>query len=282
MRTTRAAPPRLTWDQYGTRTAALRVHRQTLRTPVAVHWHEFYELGFVVAGEGKHVCNGAARNLGPGDLFVITPADFHEVVPNPNATLALIDVTFHAGLLDLEAQRLVAGVQVHVPRTAAVSLDIQHLIAEQETPDIGSQLVMRVTMHRIIVGVARLAGVGTRGTNASATGDESAAVHDALMYVQQHFHRPLTLAEVAAQAHLSPNYFSERFRRVTGLPFGRYLQERRLEFARSLLGASDLPVTEVCYAAGYRTLSQFERMYKRRYGRTPGQDRRRTGALEVS
>lgn len=276
-----SAPPRLTWDQYGARATVLRVHRQTLRTPVAVHWHDFYELGYVLAGEGRHVCNGGASSLAPGDLFVLTPADFHEVTPASNATLELVDVPFHAELLELDAQRLVAGVQVRVPATSDVAIDLQRLIAEQETLGLGSELVMRATLQRIVVAVARLSGAGSRSLVAAPTAEGSREVHDALVYMQQHFRLHLTLAEVAAQAHLSPNYFSERFTRVAGVPFGRYLQALRLEFARSLLGASELPVTEVCYAAGYRTLSHFERAYKHRYGRSPSHDRGRTGADEL-
>jgi transcriptional regulator GlxA family with amidase domain len=43
----------------------------------------------------------------------------------------------------------------------------------------------------------------------------------------------------------------------------------RLEFARSLLRASPLPVSEVCYVSGFNTLTHFEKMYKRKFGHSP-------------
>jgi AraC-like DNA-binding protein len=270
-----SAPPRYTWDQYGARATVLRAHHQKLRTSVPVHWHEFYELGYVLAGEGIHVVNGGASSLSPGDLFILTPADFHEITLAPHATLELVDAPFHAELLEKDAYRLVAGVQVHVPPNSEVATDFQRLIAEQETQGLGSEFVMRATLLQIVVAAARLSIVRSRGRVAApapAPG-ESHELHLALMYVQQHFRQHLTLAEVAAQAHMSPNYFSERFTRIAGMPYSRYLYGLRLEFARSLLGASELPVTEICFAAGYRTLSHFERAYKQRYGRSPSQDR---------
>jgi AraC-like DNA-binding protein len=95
------------------------------------------------------------------------------------------------------------------------------------------------------------------------------ALRGAVRHVDRHFREPLTLSSVAAEAHLSPNYFSERFRQLTGTAFQLYLQERRLRFARSLLAATSLSVTEVCHAAGFGSLSHFGRAYRRRYGVSP-------------
>ena len=91
----------------------------------------------------------------------------------------------------------------------------------------------------------------------------------AVRYVDRHFREPISLADAARRAHLSPNYFSERFRRYTGTSFQLYLQERRLRFACSLLTSTSLSVTEVCHAAGFNSLSHFGRAYRRRYGTAP-------------
>jgi AraC-like DNA-binding protein len=77
---------------------------------------------------------------------------------------------------------------------------------------------------------------------------------------------------------LSANYFSECFHRVVGTPFQTYLADTRLEFAKALLGVSQLSVTEVCYASGFNTLAHFERMFKRKYGHTPSRYRRECAA----
>lgn len=91
----------------------------------------------------------------------------------------------------------------------------------------------------------------------------------AIVYMHHHFREPLTLERVAAQAHLSPHYFSTSFHRATGSSFQTYLGELRLRFARTLLRVSDLPVTDVCHAAGFATLSYFERAFRRRFGAAP-------------
>jgi len=92
--------------------------------------------------------------------------------------------------------------------------------------------------------------------------------------MQQHFHLPLTLAEVAAQAHLSPNYFSERFTHVAGVTFGRYPQALRLEFAGALLGAFGAACDRGLLRSWLPHPLAF-RAYKHRYGRSPIHDRGR-------
>ncbi|WP_082593398.1 AraC family transcriptional regulator [Paenibacillus sp. Soil766] len=52
--------------------------------------------------------------------------------------------------------------------------------------------------------------------------------------MQHHFREKLTLHEVAARVNLSPNYFSEQFRKETGITFQSYMLEIRLDYARSL------------------------------------------------
>jgi len=98
------------------------------------------------------------------------------------------------------------------------------------------------------------------------TRDPSSAITRAVLYVDRHFRQPLTLKAVAAQAHLSRNYFSGRFRDVTGTSFQTYLQQRRLHFARSLLASSRLGMSEVCHASGCNSVSHFSRAYRLRYG----------------
>jgi AraC-like DNA-binding protein len=104
-----------------------------------------------------------------------------------------------------------------------------------------------------------------RGTPAG----QHPAVHDALIYLHHHFREPLTLDAVARHAHLTPNYFSGCFHQATGASFQCYLQDLRLRFAMSLLCVSDLPVTDICYAAGFHTVSHFVRAFRQKSAARP-------------
>jgi transcriptional regulator GlxA family with amidase domain len=146
-------------------------------------------------------------------------------------------------------------------------VDLRRLQAEFEEPRLGSARLVEALVGCLVVELARHQLVQ------AAVADHRPGVADelraAVRYVDRHFREPISLADAARRAHLSPNYFSERFREYTGSSFQLYLQERRLRFARSLLASTSLSVTEVCHAAGFNSLSHFGRAYRRRYGTAP-------------
>lgn len=65
-----------------------------------------------------------------------------------------------------------------------------------------------------------------------------------------HLDRPLEVARLAAEARMSVRTFNRRFREETGHSPGAWLTERRVDHARHLLEATDLPVDEVARRAG--------------------------------
>lgn len=68
------------------------------------------------------------------------------------------------------------------------------------------------------------------------------------------WHRPLSVADLAARAHLSPSQFAARCREEQGLAAMAWLRRMRLEQAQ-WLRASGLPVAEVARRTGYRSPS---------------------------
>ena len=57
----------------------------------------------------------------------------------------------------------------------------------------------------------------------------------------------------------------------TGVGYSEYLNKRKLKYAKQLLKTSSLSVTEICYASGFTSLSNFIRVFKEKTGETPSQ-----------
>jgi AraC family transcriptional regulator len=91
-------------------------------------------------------------------------------------------------------------------------------------------------------------------------------------YIEGHLDAGLTLAQLAAAAHLSAYHFARQFKAATGLPPHQYVIARRVERAKQLLqGSGDLSLAEVAAEAGFSDQSQFSHHFKRLVGVTPGQ-----------
>ena len=92
-------------------------------------------------------------------------------------------------------------------------------------------------------------------------------------FIEANLDRPLSLADLAAQANLSPWHFARLFRVSFGEPPHRYLLRRRLERARRKLVAGEEKILAVALDCGFADQSQFTRAFRRYFGVTPGQFR---------
>jgi NAD(P)H-dependent FMN reductase/AraC-like DNA-binding protein len=101
----------------------------------------------------------------------------------------------------------------------------------------------------------------------------------AVAYIRANFaDGELSLSAVAREACMSRYHFSRTFRTETGTRFIDFLTMLRLGTAASLLADTEESVTSICFSVGYRDLSHFERIFKKRFGVCPSEYRARAGS----
>ena len=98
---------------------------------------------------------------------------------------------------------------------------------------------------------------------------EPVEIWKARQFIHEHSDEGLSLTKVAKSVHISPNYLSERFKEVTGVNFVDYIARTRTEKARDLLENSNLRISEIAFAVGFQSLSQFNRVFKKLNGKSP-------------
>jgi AraC-like DNA-binding protein/ligand-binding sensor protein len=79
----------------------------------------------------------------------------------------------------------------------------------------------------------------------------------------------LSLSEVARAVNMSAFYFCKTFKKVTGMNFTTYLGRVRVEKVKNLLLDPNRRVSEAAYEAGFQSLSQFNRVFRRIAGESP-------------
>ncbi|MEK3882941.1 response regulator [Paenibacillus sp. PL2-23] len=118
-----------------------------------------------------------------------------------------------------------------------------------------------------IVTELRKAGSGDgRGFDAPGTAHP---VDKALDYIRAHYTEPLTLQQVADYVHVSKNYFSILFKKVTGENFIDYVIKLRVQHAKRLLSRSELKVYEVAEQSGFGDVKYFSKLFKKMTGHSP-------------
>ena len=72
---------------------------------------------------------------------------------------------------------------------------------------------------------------------------------------------------------ISAAHFARSFKQAFGVPPHRYLLTRRIERATALLRETDLPITEIAFRTGWRSLGTFGRTFRDITGKNPGEIR---------
>jgi AraC-like DNA-binding protein/ligand-binding sensor protein len=104
---------------------------------------------------------------------------------------------------------------------------------------------------------------------------ESPQIARARAFITEHQDEDVSLSEVAKAVNMSAFYFCKMFKQATGLTFTDYLARIRVEKVKNMLLDPHKRVSEVAFAAGFQSLSQFNRVFRKVAGEAPSAYRER-------
>jgi AraC family transcriptional regulator len=102
---------------------------------------------------------------------------------------------------------------------------------------------------------------------------EDRRVRRATQFIRDNHQSPLTLAEMAAVADLSPFHFLRVFKAATGQTPYRFLTRVRVERARRHLGRHELSITEIAHLCGFASPSRLTSAFRSETGQSPSEYR---------
>jgi AraC-like DNA-binding protein len=98
---------------------------------------------------------------------------------------------------------------------------------------------------------------------------EPVKVWKARRWIDENSAEKVSLTHVADLLGMSATHLSEKFKEVTGMNFVEYVAQARFEKATTLLRNFDLRISEIAFAVGFQSLSQFNRVFKKLAGKSP-------------
>jgi AraC-like DNA-binding protein len=93
-------------------------------------------------------------------------------------------------------------------------------------------------------------------------------IASAKIYIDENFHEPIDLDDIARQAFISRFHFHRLFRQIYRRTPHQYLTRKRLDKAKVLL-AENKPVMEVCNEVGFESIGSFSVLFKKEIGFAP-------------
>jgi len=104
-------------------------------------------------------------------------------------------------------------------------------------------------------------------------------ITEVIHYIRQQLQNNITLRDIANVFSFSPNHLGFLFKEETGKSFTDYVIHLRMEHACQLLKDPKLKVYEVADQVGYRNLTYFSRQFRKEFGLSPGEYRKKAANL---
>lgn len=261
-------------------------HGYPFRT-VRWHFHPECEIHHVVATTGHYFVGDFIGGFEPGNLVLTGPNLPHnwvsEVAPGETVPLRGRVLQFSEQFI-LDAAKLLPELSAFLP---VLKLSRRGALFTPETAaavgPLLAELVLAKGIHRIELFVAILGAMsraqGTRtlasaGYHPDPSGFMSTGINEALAYINRNLTEPFGEAELAAISRLSPSSFSRSFRRHTGMALVEYVNRLRINLAsQMLMSEPGMSITDICFAAGFNNISNFNRQFLRQKGIPPSRFR---------
>ena len=256
---------------------------------VPYHWHGEVEILYIIKGNLTLMLNGEDFNLYEGNIYFINQEYLHQyrskdqslqfyvyVFPLEHLDFRIED---HSQILSLSPLMKDRLFPFCIYRTDAVyekvKAELFELIQINQTEPAGYQLQTKACLYKIIsylerndmfIDVLQKDGQGVRTS-------KTEEIKNLLLYLRNHYSKPVTLQNAADLMNLSTKYFCTYFKSIFGISFVEYLNHLRIEKACLLLYTTTLPIMEVGLEVGFENFSYFIRTFKKIMNMTPKQYR---------
>jgi len=234
------------------------------------HTHDFAEVFWIEEGEVRHYINGEVLRAKPGCLYMIRPDDCHRMVL-PKGSVRYINIAFPLSTLEFLKQRYFArdpnffGGDARMPLSHQLtSAQIDRFAREYEIMRLatGSQF----EIDRFLLSLFKIIGV----TGPDVAGESVPDWLDrACLLIRQTDHLAGGTVRFCELAGRSPEHVSREVRRWFGCTPTDLVTRARLEHAGTLLAGSNMEIIDIAAEIGFKSLSQFYKVFTRHFGTTP-------------
>ena len=258
-----------------------------VKREIPFHYHDFHKLLLFLSGNVTYTIEGRQSVLNPGDICLVRAGQIHRPVIHDTSLYERIIFYIDPAFFDrdeaegLNLFRAENGLPLtsnilHPEGAAARRLELLTGQLKEAAHDTGyaAAHLRRIRLTELLILLCR-----------SVRSDEAAAAQEmtsnpyiaaAIDYIHEHLaDEDLSIDRVAEAVSLGRSYLMHLFRSQIGYTVGKYITEKRLYQANTLL-KSGMNVTQACYQCGFRNYAAFYYAYQQKYGSSPSQGKQKT------
>ena len=252
------------------------------------HWHDDLEFSVALEGSMDYNVNGETVRLEEGDGIFINTRQMHYNFSRERNGCEYICVLLHPMLLcasQYVEQNFVSLLLSASPYQVfrgdsepgrSVCKKLLEIYDSREDPI--SPLLTQAAFFRIWAALCRNAPDLEKRPRPRS--QKLGALKDMISCIQGRYQERLTLEDIARSGSVGKTSCCYIFRKYVNQSPNAYLTEYRLRKGMELLHDTDMTVTEVCYEVGLNGPSYFSESFRKAFGCSPGEYRRREKEAE--
>lgn len=253
------------------------------------HRHSFFEIVYIISGEGTHILNSEIYPYRENSLFILTPSDTHSFDIFSKTEFCIITfnkiyfskeksakgelIDFSELFKKIEFILYNAGHLRHHFFTDGSDLSfvqslIQRLVFEIREKGLFYESVIQNSVVLLLSLLAR--NVQKNLTAHSKQVPAESAIGEILLYIQQHIYQndKLKIENLADRFAKSKNHLSVYFKAETGDTIKDYIINYKLALVKVRLLHSDLTVSQIAHELGFTDESHLNKLFKDRFQQT--------------
>lgn len=244
---------------------------------VSWHWHENFELTYVVSGHFEFFAGSDTFILSPGEAIFINSKILHQVKPVKGEHPIYYSYTFAPELICESMQSLVAQKYI-VPLMHNLTFpyyifhnniswekscleQIQTLNSSARSTSFSRELKIKHYMQSVFLHmIDNITDICTESHYSN--NDENYSIMKIMVYIQEHFSEPITLTDIANVANLSKSSCNRLFHKTLKMTPFQYLLDFRINESIRHLKNNNKSISEIAYSCGFRDVSYYCKVFR--------------------
>ncbi|GGI44173.1 hypothetical protein GCM10008018_05780 [Paenibacillus marchantiophytorum] len=283
------------WGSYGLRVLRCHLTSFSAGTIIDFHQHSEYEIHYIPYGKGSVILDDVTHALQEGMLYVTGPGVIHRQEADKGEEMG--ELCLHVDIVKLtddndqgsrsdvwgeaweiaEADACIKQLSElpHIPALDRQEAMKCFLVAYEalRSNQLGQYTIIKQSIVQMLLRTVGAYKADPHGLNLPARDMKSYRYQLAVQFIEDNYHRPLTLEGVADRVQISSRQLQRIFKEQANLSFSEYLEQVRLKHVCNELLQTSLTLEKIAESNGFASSNYLHYVFKKAHGVTPNRYR---------